>query len=288
MCVALAGCASPPAPELITSLYVAHDLNAQMGTLTFETSTGHVVRMPADDPSQAMVLGETGCAGLRVTDTSFYYFGPKHDDGTCDLLAGTTTLATNLGPGAFDVGATFVVAARARQVVTIPLSGGAPVAVGAAVDPSLYVANVAIDGTNVYDLTHVMSERLDSTCEQRPLDGSPTISDECPGNGDLAVVGGVFYLTARCIQDNTCGSLYTFSLGGTPKVLAHSDTQFIEALHVHGSHLYWAEGQSIIRANLDGGDQTVLTEGSEIVNDLVVDDTDVYFATDIALYRTHN
>jgi hypothetical protein len=84
----------------------------------------------------------------------------------------------------------------------------------------------------------------------------------------------------------TCATLYTFELPTTQQVFAHASSDGIYALHAHGQYLYWAEGPRIVRANLDGGDRTVLYEGSQPINDLSVDDTDVYFATDIALYRT--
>lgn len=286
--MALIGCASPPAPKVITSLYVAGELHAQDGVLTFETTTHHVVRMPADDPSQAVMLGEWGVPGLRVDDTTFYYYGPTHDDGTADLLAGSppVTLAANLVPGVFDVGPTSVVASNGAQIVTIPLGGGAPVAVGPAVDANLGILGVAIDGANVYDVTHIMNEQLYGRCEQRPLDGSPSSSNECPANLDLAVVAGTFYLTQSCIQDTACGSLYTFtSIGQVKRLIAHSDSDYLYGLHVHGQHLYWITNNEIVQANVDGTGQTVIAQSPEAIRDYAVDDSDVYFATDIALYR---
>ena len=289
VCVALAGCtSSAPSGKLITDLYVAGDLHAQAGVLTFETTTKHVVRMPADDPSQATILGDWGVPGLRVDDTTFYYYGPLHDDGTADLLAGSppVTLAANLMPGVFDVGTTSVVASNGSQIVTIPLAGGAPVAVGPPVDPTLGILGVAIDGTNVYDVTHIKYEQLYGSCEQRPLDGSPSASNECPANLDLAVIAGTFYLTESCIQDTACGYLYTFtSIGQVKKLIAQSDSDYLYGLHVHGDHLYWITHNGIVQANLDGTDQTVIAQSKDAIRDYAVDDTDVYYATDIGLYR---
>lgn len=291
--MALAGCASPPSPELITTLYVAHDLNAQAGTLTFETSTGHVVRMPADDPSQALIVSDTGCSGLRLDATSAYFFGPKHDDGTCDLLSASLaggvpmTLAGSAGPGELAIGPTQIITNNGTQLFSLPISGGMPTPIGAPAPSDRVIVHLAIDGTRIYDTMHIRYERLDGWCEQRSLDGSVLTNLACPTDSDIAVVNGTFYFAQACIQDMLCGALYTFTLAGTQREIAHSD-HGIYALHAHGKHLYWAESTRITRANLDGGDQTVLYEGSEIVNDLAVDDSDLYFATDMALYRTRN
>jgi len=295
VCVALAGCTSPPPPKLITSLYNAIDVHADAGTLTFETTTGHVVRMPADDPSQAVVLGDFGCDGLEVDATSAYFFGAKHDDSTCDLLsvplAGGTpvVLADNIGPGLLAVGPTQIIVDNYVQLFSIPLAGGTPVKIGAEIPSTLAFDNLAIDGTSIYDTTHIRHERLEGSCEQRSFDGLVIASGDCPTNGHLAAHDGTMYITQGCIQDMSCSALYTFTPADQVQhEIAHSDSEFLWKPRVYGEHLYWGDGMRIIRASLAGGDQTVIAESSETVHDLAVDDTDVYFATDIALYRVPN
>lgn len=299
VCVALAGCTSPPTGKLITSLYEVSDLHADGGMLTFETSTGHVVRMPATDPSQAVVLGDTGCAGLALDATSVYFFGPKHPDKTCDLLSvpltggAPVTLAANLGPGLLALGPTQVIVDDFAQLFSVPLTGGAPTPIGDPAPSDQAIDNVVVDGTTIYDTMHLRDERLDGTCEQRSLDGTLVATDTCPTNGRIAIHAGTFYLGQGCIQDQVCGSIYTFSLADhVQHLLAHSDAHDLWQPIVHGDHLYWGETNhtgndtQIVRANLDGGAQTVIAETTETAYDFAVDDSELYLATDIALYRT--
>lgn len=288
----LAACASSPAPELITSLYVAHDLQAQDGALYLETSTGHVVRISGTGPGD--VLYDTGCPGLKLEATSIYFYGPQHDDGTCDLMSAPlaggspTTLVASFGPAGFAVNAAQLTAEHATQLFSIPRGGGSAAMIGDAGSADLAIDNLAVDDTSIYDTTHIRAERLEGFCEQRKLDGTLVARAACPTNGRMTVADGTFYLQQACIQDMVCGAIYAFSFSGPQHEITHRENEFLYAVRAHGHHLYWAEGPRIVRANLDGGDPTVIYEGSDDVGDLAVDDTDVYFTTNIALYRTRN
>ena len=288
--LAIAACSSsPPAPTLITNGYKANDLRLQGDTLYFRT-LGAVWSIPADGGSTATRLSDSGCNEVSSDASAVYFYGPKHADSTCDLmaapLAGGTpvVLAPGVGPGPFAITDSLAVIITDR-VTTVPLTGGTPTVV-ATLPANLLPATTVLDGPTLY---WTVTGQYSHTCATMPLAGGTPRSWGCEGNGDILVDGANVYATRSIGQCPPCTTLSRSTVGGGATEIAHDNNDSFGGLGISDHHLYWRTYKRIVRANLDGGDISEIAELNDpnvnayyatSILDMTIDDRYVYWSTD--------
>lgn len=288
--LALVACSSsPPAPTLITNGYIANDLRVQGDTLYFH-ALGAVWSIPTDGGPTATRLYDSACGGMTVDANAVYFYGPKHADSTCDLmaapLAGGTpvVLAPGGGPGSFAITDSLAVIVTDR-VTTVPLSGGSPTVI-ATLPGNLLPASIMIDGTALY---WTVTGQYSQTCATMALTGGTPTSWGCMGNGDIVVDAADVYVTRSIGQCPPCTTLWRSTVGGLATAIAQDNDNYFGGLGISDHHLYWRTNTRIFRVDLDGGDGSEIAELNDpnvnayyasYIHDMTIDDRYVYWSTD--------